>query len=46
MVENHFENTGKSAMFYSGGLDSAQTLISHLEDKPTLLVNLGIRYPI
>ena len=45
-VENHFENTGKSAMFYSGGLDSAQTLISHLEDKPTLLAIWGsdIRY--
>ena len=45
-VENHFENTGKSAMFYSGGLDSAQTLISHLEDKPILLAIWGsdIRY--
>lgn len=28
---------GKCAMFYSGGLDSAQTLISHLQEKPDLL---------
>ena len=28
---------GKCAMFYSGGADSVQTLISHMEEKPTLL---------
>ena len=28
---------GKCAMFYSGGVDSVQTLISHLDEKPTLI---------
>lgn len=28
---------GKSAMFFSGGLDSVQTLISHFEEKPELI---------
>lgn len=46
VVENHYPNTGKAAMFYSGGLDSAQTLISHLDEKPVLLAVWGsdIRY--
>lgn len=46
VVENHYPHTGKSAMFYSGGLDSAQTLISHLDEKPVLLAVWGsdIRY--
>lgn len=46
VVENHYPNTGKTAMFYSGGLDSAQTLISHLDEKPVLLAIWGsdIRY--
>lgn len=29
--------SGKCAMFYSGGVDSMQTLISHLQEKPTLI---------
>lgn len=41
VVENHHGNTGKSAMFYSGGLDSAQTFISHIEEKPILLAIWG-----
>ena len=41
MVENHYSNTGKAAMFYSGGLDSVQTLISHLEERPVLLAVWG-----
>lgn len=28
---------GKCAMFYSGGVDSVQTLISHLDEKPILI---------
>ncbi len=38
--------SGKCAMFYSGGLDSVQTLISHLDEKPTLISIWGsdIRY--
>ena len=28
---------GKCAMFYSGGVDSVQTLISHLDEKPMLI---------
>lgn len=40
------ETNCKSALFYSGGLDSAQTLISHLDENPTLVVIWGsdIRY--
>ena len=41
IVDNHYGNTGKSAMFFSGGLDSAQTFISHLEEKPVLLAIWG-----
>lgn len=37
IVENSFTNEGRAAMFYSGGLDSASTLISHLDEKPILL---------
>lgn len=46
IVENSFTNEGKAAMFYSGGLDSASTLITHLEEKPILLSIWGsdIRY--
>ena len=28
---------GKSAVFFSGGLDAVQTLVSHLEEKPALI---------
>lgn len=41
IVENHYLNTGKAAMFYSGGLDSVQTLISHLDERPVLLAVWG-----
>lgn len=41
IVENHYLNTGKAAMFYSGGLDSVQSLISHLDEKPVLLAVWG-----
>ena len=41
IVENHYLNTGKAAMFYSGGLDSVQTLISHLDEKLILLAVWG-----
>ena len=37
IVENSYPDEKKSAMFYSGGLDSASTLISHLDEKPVLL---------
>lgn len=37
IIDNSYDYTGKSAMFYSGGLDSAQTLISHIDEKPILL---------
>lgn len=37
LIDNSYDDTGKSAMFYSGGLDSAQTLISHIDEKPVLL---------
>lgn len=37
IVENKYPDEKKSAMFYSGGLDSASTLISHLDEKPVLL---------
>lgn len=39
-------STGKCAMFYSGGLDSVQTLVSHLDEKPDLISIWGsdIRY--
>lgn len=30
-------NVDRKAMFYSGGLDSVQTLISHLDEKPDLI---------
>lgn len=41
IIENHYLNTGKAAMFYSGGLDSVQTLISHLDERPVLLAVWG-----
>lgn len=46
IVPNHYSNNGKAAMFYSGGLDSVQTLISHLNENPILLTVWGsdIRY--
>ena len=37
IINNTYKDEKKSAMFYSGGLDSASTLISHLEEKPILL---------
>lgn len=37
LVDNRYTDTGKSALFYSGGLDSTQTLVSHLGEKPDLL---------
>lgn len=37
LIDNSYDDTGKSAMFYSGGLDSVQTLISHIDEKPDLL---------
>ena len=37
ITENHYEITNRSAMFYSGGLDSVQTLISHYKENPLLL---------
>lgn len=39
--KNYYANTDKSAMFYSGGLDSMQTFISHLKEKPILLAIWG-----
>ena len=46
IVSNHYSSKGKAAMFYSGGLDSVQTLISHLTENPVLLTVWGsdIRY--
>lgn len=37
LVDNRYTDTGKCALFYSGGLDSAQTLVSHLSENPDLL---------
>ena len=37
IVNNAFPNTGNTAMFYSGGLDSAFTLVSHLDERPILI---------
>lgn len=37
VIENTFTDSRKVAMFYSGGLDSASTLVSHLDEKPVLL---------
>ena len=37
IIDNSYSDTGKSAMFYSGGLDSASTLVSHFDEKPDLL---------
>lgn len=46
IVDNTYTNNGKSALFYSGGVDSAQTLISHLDENPILISIWGsdIRY--
>lgn len=37
VIACNVSGTGKKAMFYSGGLDSIQTLISHLDEKPDLI---------
>lgn len=37
IIENKYEDSGKSAMFYSGGLDSANTLIHHYNENLVLL---------
>lgn len=38
IVDNDFcTKNNKTAMFFSGGLDSYQTLISHLDERPVLL---------
>lgn len=37
IVDNERDLHGNSAMFYSGGLDSAFTLINHMEEQPILL---------
>lgn len=45
-VECSSNSEERSALFYSGGLDSSQTLISHLDENPILLSIWGsdIRY--
>lgn len=37
LVENVYEESNNCAMFYSGGLDSVQTFISHKEENPHLI---------
>ena len=37
IVNYSFEKTDKCAMFYSGGLDSANTLVSHINENPDLI---------
>lgn len=37
IVDNSYSDIGKTAMFYSGGLDSTSTLVSHVDEKPVLL---------
>ncbi len=42
IVENSFAGTDpKSAVFFSGGVDSNFTLISHLDEKPALMTIIG-----
>lgn len=37
IVQNSYANNNKVAMFFSGGLDSVSTLISHIDENPILL---------
>lgn len=41
VVSCDMEQTPNRAMFYSGGVDFAQTLISHLDEKPDLILIWG-----
>ena len=44
-VDNTYPDEGKSAMFYSGGLDSSQTLVAHYSEEPLLLSIWGSDIP-
>ena len=47
IVENSFAITApKSAVFFSGGVDSNFTLISHLDEKPALMTIIGADVPL
>ena len=37
LVKNNTRSMGKSAAFFSGGLDAVQTLLAHIDEKPDLL---------
>ncbi len=39
--ENHYTVNGRSAAFFSGGADAFNTLIQHIDEKPTLLTLWG-----
>lgn len=41
IVDNSYEPSDKSATFFSGGVDSFSTLISHIDEQPTLITVWG-----
>ena len=41
IIENQYETTGKSGIFFSGGVDAYFTLLSHIEEKPILMTIWG-----
>lgn len=41
IVDNSYEISNNTAAFFSGGVDAFSTLISHIEEKPTLITVCG-----